>query len=76
FAGVWKDSEVPSFAILSCPANAELKSIGCDRMPVILPAHGGAWETWLFADWRRAASLLQPYSSSMMQGIEPSGSDG
>ncbi|MFD1960085.1 SOS response-associated peptidase family protein [Novosphingobium panipatense] len=36
-AAVWKDSEIPSFALLSCPANAALKAEGRDTMPVILP---------------------------------------
>lgn len=27
-AGVWKDSEVPSFALLTCPANAAWKALG------------------------------------------------
>lgn len=69
FAGVWKDSEIPSFAILTCTANAQLRRIGLDHMPVILPKDGGAWETWLFADWKRAETLLQPYSSSMMREL-------
>lgn len=64
FAGVWKDSEVPSFALLTCEANALLRQAGCERMPVILPAT--AHETWLRADWKRAATLLAPYGSSAM----------
>ncbi|MEO9461303.1 MAG: SOS response-associated peptidase family protein [Marinomonas sp.] len=74
FAGVWKDSEIPSFALLTCPANAELRRIGLDRMPVILPNDGGAHEAWLFADWKRAEALLQPYSSSMMRAMKGSNS--
>ena len=87
FAGVWKDSDIPSFAILSCPANAALRAIGCERMPVILPAilpttgaESGsalakAHETWLFGDWKRARRLLQPYSSSMTRFFEVDQSD-
>jgi putative SOS response-associated peptidase YedK len=70
FAGVWKDSEIPSFAILSCPANAELQGIGRGRMPVVLPAFGDAQNTWLFGDWKRASALLQPYSSSLLREVQ------
>ena len=66
-AGVWMDSEVPSFALLTCPANALLKEYGREVMPVVLPAHPGAQELWLRAGWDRASALLQPYASSMMR---------
>jgi putative SOS response-associated peptidase YedK len=65
FAGVWKDSEVPSFALLTTEPNALLRGLGCASMPVILPA-GEAQAVWLRGDWKRAAALLQPYSSSLM----------
>ena len=65
FAGVWKDSEVPSFALLSTEPNAVLRDLGGPAMPVILPA-GKAQAVWLRGDWSRAAALLQPYSSSLM----------
>ncbi len=63
-AGVWKDSEVPSFALLTCEANAAWREAGHDVMPVILPGDPGAWSTWLRAEWKRAADLLVPYPSS------------
>ena len=66
FAGVWKDSEVPSFALLTCEPGALLREIGCFSMPVILPADPGAWQLWLNADWARAAQLIAPYSSSRL----------
>ncbi|WP_209348434.1 SOS response-associated peptidase family protein [Pontixanthobacter sp. CEM42] len=69
-AGVWKDSEVPSFALLTCEANAALRREGRDRMPAILPADPKAQELWLHGEWRRAEALLQPYSSSLMCSAE------
>lgn len=69
-AGVWMDSDVPGFALLTCPANAALKRIGRDVMPAILPPHRGAWATWLHNGWDRASALLEPYSSSMMHEAE------
>ena len=66
FAGVWKDSDVPGFAILSCPSGAPLRAVGRDTMPAILPGDPQAWETWLRADWARASALLTPYPDSLM----------
>ncbi|MFC0588853.1 SOS response-associated peptidase family protein [Novosphingobium aquiterrae] len=63
-AGVWKDSEIPSFALLTCAANAAWREAGHAAMPVILPDNPAAWQLWLNGDWARAATLLAPYSSS------------
>lgn len=65
-AGIWKDSEVPSFALLTCAANAALRAAGRDAMPVILPADRAAQDLWLRGGWDRAQALLVPYSSSLM----------
>ena len=67
FAAIAKDGEVPGFALLSTEPNAEMQHIGRDTMPAILPAHRGAWATWLHAGWDKASQLVQPYSSSLMQ---------
>lgn len=69
-AGVWKDSEVPSFAILTTPPNALLKRAGRDAMPAILPPTREAWQAWLHAGWDRASALLTPYPAGMMREIE------
>lgn len=66
-AGVWKDSEVPSFALLSCEPNALLRDLGAERMPALLPGDPAAWRLWLNGGWDRAQALVQPYSSSMMR---------
>lgn len=64
-AGVWKDSEVASFALLTCEANAALRLEGVERMPVVLPADPRAHDLWLNGAWDRAKSLIAPYSSSL-----------
>lgn len=64
-AGVWKDSELASFALLTCPANAALREHGVERMPVILPADPGALRLWLVGGWDRAAALVAPYGSGL-----------
>ena len=66
-AGVWKDSEVPSFAILTCAPNALLRDAGRDAMPAILPSDDEARQIWLHADWDRARALIAPYPSGMMR---------
>lgn len=63
-AGVWKDSEVPSFALLTCEANAAWRDAGHQAMPAILPGEPEVWQTWLRGDWKRAGELLVPYPSS------------
>ncbi len=69
FAGVWKDSEVPSFALVSTTANAVARQAGRDAMPAILPPDRGAWSTWLHSGWDRASALLAPYSSSLTREV-------
>jgi putative SOS response-associated peptidase YedK len=71
-AGVWKDSEVPSFALLTCEANAAWRALGQDRMPVILPGTRAAQDLWLRAEWKRASALLAPYPSSLIAEINGS----
>lgn len=71
FAGVWKDSEIPTFALLTCEPNALLRRAGRETMPVILPPDRSAWELWLHGGWDKAKSLLAPYSSSLMREAGP-----
>ncbi|MFM5922632.1 MAG: SOS response-associated peptidase family protein [Novosphingobium sp.] len=68
-AGVWKDSEVPSFALLTGEPNAAWRAAGRDAMPVILPADPAAWQAWLRGEWKQAAALLLPYPSSLMRDL-------
>ncbi|GGB93255.1 hypothetical protein GCM10011494_09610 [Novosphingobium endophyticum] len=66
-AGVWKDSEIPGFALLTCEANAALRAAGRDTMPVILSPDRAAQDLWLHGGWDRAGRLIVPYSSSLMR---------
>ncbi|MFC0205939.1 SOS response-associated peptidase family protein [Novosphingobium soli] len=68
-AAVWKDSEIPSFALLACEANAALRAEGRETMPVILPPDPAAWALWLNGGWDRAQGLVAPYSSSLMEEL-------
>ncbi|MBT0668382.1 SOS response-associated peptidase family protein [Novosphingobium profundi] len=67
FAGVWKDSEIPTFALVTCEANAALRAEGRETMPVILPPDPRAHETWLRGGWGKAQALVAPYSSSLLE---------
>ncbi len=69
-AGVWKDSEVPSFALLTCPANETVRQVGRDVMPVVLPPDPRAWATWLHGGWDKAAELLRPCPGDTLREIE------
>ena len=67
FAAVWKDSEVPSFALITCEANAALRALGRETMPVILPADARAIGAWLNGGWDQAKELIAPYASSLTE---------
>ena len=56
-AGVWKDSEVPSFAIVTCSAGEAIRQIGRDTAPVVL-GDKAAQHAWLHAGWDRARALI------------------
>ncbi|WP_232494347.1 SOS response-associated peptidase family protein [Novosphingobium kaempferiae] len=66
-AAVWKDSEIPSFALIAVEANAALKAEGRETMPVILPPDPAVQDTWLRGGWDRAKALVTPYSSSLLE---------
>jgi len=58
-AGIWRDSEVPSFAILTAQGEADTRA-----MPVILhPRDHGAW---LGAAWAQAQGLVRPWPSAAL----------
>ncbi|WP_390583895.1 SOS response-associated peptidase family protein [Erythrobacter sp. MTPC3] len=58
-AGVWKDEDVPAFAILTSDAAGAAKEAGCTSMPVILPPDEAAWQVWLHGGWDRASALTR-----------------
>ena len=63
-AGLWRDSEVPSFALLSCDPNRLVGAVNPRTMPVIL--HPEDQEGWLRADWKSAQKLVAPFPSQLM----------
>ena len=75
FAGVWKDAEVPGFAILTCPANATLRREGRDTMPVILPPGRDAQECWLHGGWAEAKTLVKACPDGVLRRDGPHDAD-
>lgn len=64
FAGMWRDSEVPSFAFLTCDPNPMVEAVHPKAMPVILAPYD--WDRWLSEPWPSAASMVEPYPSQLM----------
>ncbi|WP_206240567.1 SOS response-associated peptidase family protein [Novosphingobium terrae] len=68
FAGIWRDSEVPSFAILTTegrmPVGSESSSA---TMPVIL--HPRDYRAWLHQDWKQAQRLVAPFPAQLLRNL-------
>jgi putative SOS response-associated peptidase YedK len=63
-AGIWRDSEIRSFALLTCEPNRLIAAANPRTMPVVL--HGEDHDRWLRADWRLAQKLVAPFPSQLM----------
>lgn len=61
FAGVWKDCEIPGFALLATEPGDTPGGLGAERLPAILPGEEAAWRTWLDGSWDQARRLIGPY---------------
>ena len=57
-AGVWKDEEVPAFAILTREVAGAPKAAGCRTMPLVLPEGVDAQQDWLHGNWEAAGALV------------------
>ncbi len=68
FAGIWRDSEVPSFAVITVDANAMIDAVNPGAMPVILRAEDH--DIWLRAEWDVAQGLVEPYPAEWMAEVE------
>lgn len=70
-AGVWKDEDVPAFALLSGDARGAARGAGCRTMPLILPDSEDARQTWLHASWDRAGALVEQPATDLAKIGEP-----
>ena len=57
-AGVWKDEEVPAFAILTRAASGAARAAGCKAEPVLIPDSEAARQDWLHGGWDAASRAL------------------
>ena len=64
FAGIWRDSEVPSFAFLTIEPNRLVGAVHGKSMPLIL--HAEDYDRWLTADWKDAQKVVAPFPSQLM----------
>jgi putative SOS response-associated peptidase YedK len=64
FAGICRDSEVASYAFLTCEPNALVGSVHPKAMPMILAPED--YQGWLTAAWPDAAKLVAPFPSQLM----------
>jgi putative SOS response-associated peptidase YedK len=69
-AGIWRDSEVASFAFLVTQPNHLADGIGAVSMPMIL--HPEDHNAWLTGDWNTAKGLAEPYPAHFMTCQETS----
>jgi putative SOS response-associated peptidase YedK len=69
FAGIWRDSAVPSFAFLTCDPNALVGAVHPKAMPMILAPED--YDAWLRADWKDAQHMVAPFPSQLMLGSGP-----
>ena len=56
--GVWKDEEVPAFALLTTKPRGTLASLGASAAPIAIAPGSEAQEMWLHAGWDRAHALV------------------
>jgi len=57
-AGVWKDEEVPAFALITADASGAPADAGCRSMPFVIPDDESARQDWLHGNWDAAAAVL------------------
>jgi putative SOS response-associated peptidase YedK len=67
FAGIWRDSDVASFAFLTCEPNPLVGAVHAKSMPVIVAPWD--YDRWLTADWSDARGIAGPFGSQMMEEI-------
>ncbi|MHA7819948.1 MAG: SOS response-associated peptidase family protein [Erythrobacter sp.] len=58
-AAVWKDEEMPSFALLGLKPSGEPRAAGCSSMPLVLPPGSQAEQVWLHGGWDEAQALIE-----------------
>ncbi|MEO1731195.1 MAG: SOS response-associated peptidase family protein [Pseudomonadota bacterium] len=69
-AGVWKDEDVPAFAMLTQQPSGIAKALGAPAMPVLLPPDSESHQTWLHSGWDRARELVRTATQAALIEID------
>ncbi|MDJ0979800.1 MAG: DUF159 family protein [Erythrobacter sp.] len=70
--GVWKDEDVPAFAILTREASGLAREIGASAMPIFAAPGTPEAQLWLHGGWDRAAALLTgPAAAALVERDRP-----
>lgn len=69
FAGVWKDEEVPAFALLTRDALGAPRDLGCTAMPVVVPDEEQARQAWLHGSWDRAREVVERSPADLVEVV-------
>jgi putative SOS response-associated peptidase YedK len=64
FAGIWRDSEVPSFAILTTEPNSLVAQVHPAAMPVILAPEDH--DRWLSESWPGAGTMIDAFPAQLL----------
>jgi len=68
-AGVWKDEEVPAFALLMRDPHGAARALGCKGMPVIVPDDEPVRAAWLHGGWDSARALVAQHTDGALAEI-------
>ena len=72
--GVWKDEEVPGFAVLTRAATGVARELGAATSPIVIEPSGEAAQTWLHKGWDTASALVTnppPCDLTERAGLHP-----
>ena len=70
-AGVWKDEDVPAFALLTREPEGAPRAAGCSEMPLVLPDDEAARQAWLHGGWDAARAVMQARSPVLLETDQP-----
>lgn len=70
-AGVWKDEEVPAFALLTREATGTARELGCRVEPIILPDSERGRQDWLHGNWDMARGALERAAEPLTELAAP-----
>lgn len=69
--GVWKDEEIPAFALVTHPPTGLARELGAANMPVIVPPRSDSAQIWLDGGWDRAQTVLHSANPGGLCEIAP-----